>query len=281
MTEQVLTEAEFPAESQPALSDFPSGNFPELPRKITDSPYFTLYVERARSGWSSRQLEEFAERYCGERISHVTFQALLRSLPPTERLPTHYRDLLLNGVDAQIDAVGEMQCLIAVQRERVTRALLKEAASGNGHAGSAAQKLAIQKMIDSLHTMTKDWALLQVHLGVLTPERARQVGVIDATPRTREDELRDACRSLTLEQEQILQASLNLMERMFVLGVSEIGDAVSVESWAQVCQVYPMLAGDAVRVSEDCHLAFETLWLWAQETVRITEFVRVHHVEYV
>ena len=280
MPKLLFTEDNFPAESQPATMDFSSGKFPELPRKVVDSPYFTLYVERAKSGWSSRQLAEFAERYCGERISHMSFLALLRSLPPTERLPDHYRDLLLNGIDAKIDALGEMQCLIAVQRERVTRVLVKEAASGNGHASSAAQKMATQKMLDSLHVMLKDWTMAQIHLGILTPERASQAGVIDVVPRTREEELRDACRALTPEQEEVLQAALDLLEQMFVLGVSEIGDTVSVESWAQVCQVYPMLASDGVWVREDCRLAFETLWLGVQETVRISELVRVHHAEY-
>jgi len=260
--------------------DFPSGNLPELPKKLASSPYFALYVERARSGWSSRQLAEYAERYCGERISHVTFQALLRSLPPTERLPSHYRDLLLNGIDAKIDALGEMQCLIAVQRERVTRVLVKEAASGNGHASSAAQKMATQKMLDSLHVMLKDWTMAQIHLGILTPERASQAGVIDVVPRTREEELRDICRTLTPEQERTLLEALNLMEQMFVLAAREASDTVSVESWVQVCEVCPLGAADGVRVSDGCALAFETLRLWAQETVRVTESAGRSRAEY-
>ncbi len=117
----VSTESQYRSVSE---HDFVSVTlFEQMPPVIQQSPHVKLYVEGVRAGWSTRQLERYAERYFGEKISRERFRELQQLVPPSERIPDSYQQTVLRGVDADLDVVQELKNLIAVQKVRVTEGL--------------------------------------------------------------------------------------------------------------------------------------------------------------
>ena len=59
----------------------------KIPPVIRQSPHLKLYVDGVRVRWSAWQLERYAERYFGEKISRERFREFRQLVPPTERMP--------------------------------------------------------------------------------------------------------------------------------------------------------------------------------------------------
>ena len=141
----------------------------QIPPVIRQSPHLKLYVDGVRAGWSTRQLERYAERYFGEQISRERFRELQQLIPPSERMPESYQQTVLRGVDADLDVVQELQNLIAVQQVRVTEAMRFETGlrRADGGGGTIPLKTTSEE-IRLLHLMLKDYANLGITLGLLS-----------------------------------------------------------------------------------------------------------------
>lgn len=142
--------------------------FEQIPPVIRQSPHLKRYVDGVRAGWSTRQLERMAERSFGEKISRERFRELQQLIPPSERMPEHYRQTVLRGVDADLDVVQELQNLIAVQQIRVTEALRFEQGLRKADGGGTVPLQTTTEEIRLLHQMLKDYANLGIALGLLS-----------------------------------------------------------------------------------------------------------------
>jgi len=135
---------------------------------IRQSPHLKLYVDGVRAGWSTRQLERYAERYFGEKISRERFRELQKVVPPSAKLPQTYQETVLNGVDADLDVLQDLRNLIAVQKIRVTKAIAFEMQLAKGEGGGVIPLKTTADEVHLLHQMLKDYANLEITLGLLT-----------------------------------------------------------------------------------------------------------------
>ena len=140
----------------------------QIPPVNRQSPHLKLYVDGVRAGWSTRQLERYAERHFGEQISRERFRELQKLIPPSERIPENYQQTVLRGVDADLDVVQELKNLIAVQQIRVTEALAFETSLRKGDGGGTIPLKTTSEEIRLLHAMLKDYANLEITLGLLS-----------------------------------------------------------------------------------------------------------------
>ena len=136
-------------------------DIPEIPRKISNSPNFKFYVDAVRARWSFQQLEDHAERVFGEQISRETFRRLALLIPEVEKIPKHYQESVLNGIDVDIDVYREMQNTIALQRAIVTRLVELQTSMGGIPLPQTTEAVKL------LWQMERELANLQITLGIL------------------------------------------------------------------------------------------------------------------
>ena len=172
----------------------------DAPPKIKASPNALFYAHALCAGWSLMQLSTYAEERFGEHISHQTFAVLKKLLPVDARIPPHYLDTVLRGLEVKIDGIAELQNLIAVQRIRVTQALHSDL--------DVAQ---VRAELDMLQRFIKDYTTMAANLGLLTFQ-ANGNGhgnVVEAEAVTEEQRVRNLARSMTLEQRAKLLSMIN------------------------------------------------------------------------
>jgi len=140
----------------------------QMPPVLRHSPNLLRYLDAVRAGYSTRQLERMAERYFGEKISRERFRELQQVIPMADRLPQSYRQTVLRDIDADLDVLQDLQNLIAVQQVRVTEALRFEQGLRHSDGGGTIPLKTTTDEIRTLHLMLKDYANLEITLGLLS-----------------------------------------------------------------------------------------------------------------
>ena len=140
----------------------------QMPPVIRHSPNLLRYLDAVRAGYSVRLLERMAERHFGEKISRERFRELQRVIPMADRLPQSYRQTVLRDIDADLDVLQDLQNVIAVQQVRVTEALRFEQGLRHSDGGGTIPLKTTTDEIRTLHLMLKDYANLEITLGLLS-----------------------------------------------------------------------------------------------------------------
>lgn len=169
----------------------------DAPPAIKASPNASWYCDAVRCDWSVRQLEKHAETHFGEHISRETFRRLSQLIPETERYSRGFRDVVLKGVDAKIDALTELQNVIALQRYRVSRAIEVEQLEGSLVGIEHLPISPCKNEIDALYTMIKDFTNLQINLGLIAKGQAP--GPTPVAVETQGRRMRDSARQMSEE----------------------------------------------------------------------------------
>jgi len=143
------------------------------PDKIRNSPNAGFYVDAIRAGWGMQQLSDHALKHFGESISRESFRRLRDEMPPDELMEPTYRQTILKDIEAKIDAITELEDLIAVQRYRVTKAIEFERLLASGQEKGVIPLKATRDEIELLHQMLRDLVNVQISMGVFSPGNTR------------------------------------------------------------------------------------------------------------
>lgn len=128
--------------------------------KITKSPHRQFYRQALRQGWSSKRLESYAKEKFDEDISHDTFSRYRRRMPTKFLLPAGMLRKRLKVAEIEIDALAELQVMIAVQQKRVDMWLEKERLTD-------VPVEQCRRDIETLNSMIKQLVELQQDLGTM------------------------------------------------------------------------------------------------------------------
>ena len=231
----------------------------QVPEPIRRSPHFWRYVEAAQAGYSIRQLERYAERSFGEQISRESFRELQKLVPVRDRIPETYQETVLNGVDADLEVIQDLKNLIAVQKVRVTKALAFEMGLRQTDGGGTIPLKATADEIRLLHLMLRDYANMEITLGILNRAMAAPtvVGggvVFDVEPL--EAQVIELRKKLTDQEYDKLLEVVDEIEASLSGWVTQVTDGVMVtEAVDAAVRQTGMEAADDVRVAEAIGLA--------------------------
>lgn len=139
------------------------------PEKIRNSPNAGFYVDAIRAGWGMQQLSDYALKHFGETISRESFRRLRDEMSPDEIIDPTYRQTILRDIDAKIDALIELQDLVAVQRYRVTKAIEFERRLASGQGKGVIPLKTTRDEIELLYLMLKDLVNVQISMGIFPP----------------------------------------------------------------------------------------------------------------
>ena len=240
---QVKTTA--PSTEVRILSD--NGVPEDVPRIIRRSPNASWYCDAIRCGWSVRQLEAHAVTYFGEQIGRDAFHRLQHLIPEHEQYSPGFRDIVLKGVDAKIDAMTDLQNLIALQRYRVSRAIEVEQLEGVMAGTEHITMTTCKQEIDTLYTMIKDFTNLQVNLGIIAKGQAQ--GPMPVAIETQERSMRDTARQMSEEDKAKLLTVLTDIKAHKPLEVA-VSDHVGAVSHAVMGRDHDLAVYDDLQAAE-------------------------------
>lgn len=228
----------------------------QVPPVIRNSPNLLRYVEAVQAGHSVRQLERLAERAFGEKISRERFRELQKLVPPSTKLPQTYQQTVLNGVDIDVEIMQDLRNLIMVQKIRVTEALKFETGLRKSDGGGTIPLKATADEIHLLHQMFKDYANLEITLGILNRAMAVQEwaghgngAVPDVEPL--EAQVIELRKKLTDQEYDRLLEVVDEIEASLSGWVTQVTDGVMVtEAVDAAVRQTGLEAADDVQVSE-------------------------------
>ena len=231
-----------------------------VPEPIRRSPHFVRYVEAVQVGYSTRQLARMAEQHFGEKISKESFRELQKLVPVQDRIPETYQQTVLRGIDADLEVVQDLRNLIAVQKVRVTKALAFEMRLAGGEGGGVIPLKATSDEIHLLHQMLRDYANLEITLGILnrtlvSPTMVGNGAAPDAVEPL-EAQVIELRKKLTDEEYDRLLAVVDEIEASLSRQTTQVSDNVMVtEAVEAAVRENGLEAADAVRVAEAIGLA--------------------------
>jgi hypothetical protein len=153
------------------IIDYIAESLPEgTPLKIRNSIHAGFYLSALQSNWSVRSLSDYALERFQERISHDTFQRFRKLLPSNKFLPTTYIKDRLKDIDVSINSYQEIQCLIEIQKQRVSEDLIQEDRVKDNAELRFPSRRATTENIQILWTMLKEYKNLEIALGIVNSD---------------------------------------------------------------------------------------------------------------